>query len=139
MMRRVFGGNMTPQQQVALAFPCRDVAECASQRYRRLYDIDGTIYSVLLTLEIDLDEPPVFEEPEPVWHCSVAIISERQPKPLFLWSEEEMNVVYGLIYESLGGVRDEDRKHWEEGEVAVHFRRPVREEELELVLDPERN
>lgn len=130
---------MTPQQQIALSYPCREIAECASQRYRRLYDIDGVIYSVLLTLEIDLDEPPVFEEPEPLWHCSVALIADKQPKPLCLWSEEEMDIAYGLIYKALGGVREEDLHHLEEGDVAVHFRRPVREDESCLLLEPERN
>ena len=65
-----------------------------------------------------------------LWHASVAIISGRAPRPVRLWSDKDFLRAEETIFSNLSGVGDRSQKHIEWGEVAVHFRRPMTDEEI---------
>ena len=55
---------MTRRQRIAFEHPCLAEEDCASVRYRWF----RPPWSALLTLNIGLEEPALFEG-LPLWHC----------------------------------------------------------------------
>ena len=61
-----------------------------------------------------------------MFHCSVSL---QPPRPVSRWTATEVRLAERLALRVLHGVGDGDRIHVQEGEIARHWRRPLRPEE----------
>ncbi len=119
---------MTKQQRIAFEHPCRTEEECADDQYRWV----RLPWSAILTLNIGLDDAPLFEG-LPLWHCSVTLLSaSRGAVPLELWHDDAIDKCEQFIRDRLlADVGDAAREDTEIGDCALHVRRCCSDREIQ--------
>jgi hypothetical protein len=115
-------------QKLAFEHPCLAEEQCAADGYRWIRDP----WSVILTVNIGLDDAPIFDG-LPLWHCSIALIAPSgAPLSVELWNDDAFVECQWVIRsEALAGVGDSLREHVQIGETALHFCRCCSELEIE--------
>src|SRR5215469_15481626 len=110
---------MTKRQKIAFERPCRNAEDCAGQDFCSL----SLPWSVILTLNIGLDDASLFDD-LPLWHCSIALVdSHGSPLALTLWPDDAFVECQRFVrLELLAGVGDRGREQIEIGDCAPHFR-----------------
>lgn len=119
---------MTKRQRIAFEHLCLKEEDCAIDRYRWFRPPRPAI----LTLNIGLEEPVLFEGP-PLWHCSIArILPNGGPVPLRIWEESGLRICERFIRERLlAGGGEPAREQTEIGICALHVRHGCSAREIE--------
>ena len=89
-------------------------------------------WSVILTLNVGLDDAPIFDD-LPLWHCSISLLAPSgAPLALDVWNDDAFVECHRFIRdELLAGVGDSAREHVQIGDTALHFRRCSSDREVE--------
>ena len=64
-----------------------------------------------------------------MWQCSVALLRDSGLKPISSWSFDDFKEAYKMALATLHGVGVFELRHEEKGQVAIHIRRPMTDDE----------